>query len=319
MAAGDGTRAPLSTEMLNLFLLLTTSASTAGHGLADGGASIGWKRPERLDATGRDVDYTVFNQTFQGYLAIPNGGTTPPRAAVLIAHQYMGLIDYEKARADEMASNGYVAFALDVYGKGIRCNTSACASAQMQKALSDVPRLRTLINAGAKQLLSLWKDPDPSKLVAMGYCFGGSMVLELARHPAKGASAGLTFAAVSSIHGTLTAYGGEKAAKGEVRTRVQAHHAELDFQGDEGLSAFEAEFKVGVDGSVAIWETHKYAKCEHGWTEPGTPKYRARASIQAHKSTFEFFEMALGFDDPKTDPFPSLPICHEPGGSGGAL
>ena len=61
---------------------------------------------------------------------------------------------------------------------------------------------------------------------------------------------------------------------------AQAHHAELDFQGDAGLATFEAEMKVvGVNGSAAaVWETLKYAKCDHGWTEPGTPKYRARPS-----------------------------------------
>lgn len=69
--------------------------------------------------------------------------------------------------------------------------------------------------------------------------------------------------------------------------------------------------KVGVTNSDAVWETIKYAKCEHGWTEPGTDIYRPRAAVQAHKSTAEFFEMALGLDDPATDPFPALPICQD--------
>ena len=54
----------------------------------------------------------------------------------------------------------------------------------------------------------------------------------------------------------------------------------------------------------------RYAKCEHGWTEPESGKYRARAAVQAHKSTFEFFEMALGNEDPDADPFPTMPFCH---------
>ena len=233
------------------------------------------------------------------------------KAGVLVAHQYMGLIDYEKSRADEMAANGYAAFALDVYGKGQRCTTRECAKAHMDAALSNITRLRTLISAGTTQLLAAFS--DDTKLVAMGYCFGGSMVLDLARHPLKGSSQGVRFAAVSSIHGTLSPYDAP-AARGEVTARVQVHHAELDFQGDAGLSAVEAELKVGVNGTDGIWETTKYAKCEHGWTEPGTAIYRPRAAVQAHKSTFEFFEMALGFDDPAADPFPSLPFCRGPGG-----
>ena len=109
--------------------------------------------------------------------------------------------------------------------------------------------LRGLIRAGANQLLFHWPHSDPTKLVAMGYCFGGSMVLDIARHPGKGASAGLTFAAVSSIHGTLSPYLQETVAKGGLRTRVQAHHAELDFQGDAGLAAFEVRPGTVADAS----------------------------------------------------------------------
>jgi dienelactone hydrolase len=266
---------------------------------------------------------------------MPSSGSI--KAGVLIAHQYMGLIDYEKARAEEMASMGYFAFALDVYGKGIRCTTSACAKSTMDKALADLPGLRGLISAGTKQLLTQASAKFPSvpltsKLVAMGYCFGGSMVLELARHPTKGASDGERFVAVSSIHGTLSAYGGEEPTNGEVVTKVQAHHAELDFQGDGVLTALEAEMKIGMNGTGepafwfpsspfsfftllitvsadATWETLKYAKCEHGWTEPDSPIYRASQAVQAHKSTFEFFALSLGFDDFAGSPFPSLAQC----------
>lgn len=297
-----------------LALILFGFGSAAAHGVADGGMSRGWRRPRApTHVAGTEIDYIVGNTTYQGYFATPKGGCASDRcrAGVLIAHQYMGLGEYEKARADEMAVQGYAAFALDVYGKGVRCNTTACATATMNKALSDIPKLRALISAGSSQLVAHWGSrADDAKLVAMGYCFGGSMVLELARHPSVGASAGLTYAAVSSIHGTLSPYSDEVAAAGEVRTKIQVHHAELDFQGDGALTALEAELKVGVNGTDATWETLKYAKCEHGWTEPGTPIYRAAQAVRAHKSTFEFFEMALGFDDAAADPFPALPLCH---------
>ena len=96
----------------------------------------------------------------------------------------------------------------------------------------------------------------------------------------------------------------------EVTGRVQVHHAELDFQGDDSLTQLEAELKAGVNGTQGLWETAKYAKCEHGWTEPDSAVYRARAAVQAHKSSFEFFEMALGDEDPSADPFPSMPFCR---------
>lgn len=283
------------------------AGGAAAHGLADAGVGSGWTRPPPPPGVMvRDVDYTVDGATYEGFLALPDS-KTPKKGGLLIAHQYMGLIDYEKARAAEFAGMGYTAFAIDVYGKGVRCNTSACASSTMNKAKSDIPKLRGLISAGTQQLLQ--HAPDKGQLVAMGYCFGGSMVLELARHPGKGASDGVTFKAVSSIHGTLDAYSGETAAQGEVHTRIQAHHAELDFQGDGALTALEAELKGGVNGTDAVWETLKYSKCSHGWTEPGTPIYRARAAVQAHKSTAEFFQMALGEEDPEADAFPITPFC----------
>ena len=289
------------------FLLLLSSAYVVAHGDANAAAGQ-WVRPATpATVKGTDLDYQVAGKTYEGYSAIPASGTA--KAGVLIAHQYMGLTEYEKARADEMAKMGYAAFALDVYGKGVRCTTSACASAAMNKALSNITSLRDLISAGTSQLLSHGA-PRPDKLVAMGYCFGGSMVLELARHPAKGASAGVSFAAVSSIHGTLGAYAGETTASGEMTGRVQVHHAELDFQGDGALLALEAELKVGTNGTDAVWETLKYGKCKHGWTEPMSSIYNARAAVQAHKSTFEFFEMALGFYDPAADAFPELPFCQ---------
>jgi hypothetical protein len=94
----------------------------------------------------------------------------------------MGLIDYEKSRAEEFAASGYGVFALDVYGKGVRCNTTDCAKATMNKALSDLPKLRSLINAGANQLLHEWgTGADPTKLVAMG-CTTATLERD-SRHP----------------------------------------------------------------------------------------------------------------------------------------
>ena len=73
---------------------------------------------------------------------------------------------------------------------------------------------------------------------------------------------------------------------GGVLGRVQVHHADLDFQGDGALATLEAELKAGTNGTDGLWETTKYAKCEHGWTEPDSAVYRARAAVQAHKASF---------------------------------
>ena len=198
---------------------------------------------------------------YQGYVSHPaekvqSGGAR----GALVAHQWKGLGDYEKSRADEMAAMGYVAFALDVYGKGVRCNTTACAQAAMQAAMSNVSRLQRLISAGTQQL-TRWA--DATQLVAIGYCFGGSVVLELARHPQRNASAGVAYRAVASVHGVLAPLGAA-AATGEVRARVQVHHADLDFQGDGALASLEAELRRGVNGTDGLWETAKYRSHHRG-------------------------------------------------------
>ena len=166
---------------------------------------------------GAPVEYKYEGKVYEGYVSLP-GQPSNGAPGALVAHQWMGLGDYEKARADELAAMGYVAFALDVYGKGVRCNTAACASAAMKNATADIPRLLGLVSAGTTQLIKA--GANTSALVAIGYCFGGSMVLELARHPLVGASAAVEYKAVSSVHGVLAPL--SKASKsGEVTARVQ--------------------------------------------------------------------------------------------------
>ena len=86
------------------------------HGAADAGVVSGFYAGRHLAGVkGADVDYTVGRSVYQGYLSFPEKPISTPAPGVLIAHQWMGLTDYEKHRADQIAANGYVAFAIDVY------------------------------------------------------------------------------------------------------------------------------------------------------------------------------------------------------------
>lgn len=259
--------------------------------------------------SGTDIDYSFGETTYQGYLSLPAKPAADPPPGVIIAHQWMGLTDYEKSRADEMAANGYVAFAIDVYGKGNRCTEPSCATQMMNNAKANVPKLRSVINAGVKELIA--RAVNTSALVAMGYCFGGSLVLELARHPNSGASAGVTFLAVSTLHGVLSPLGGEPAAEGTMVTHVQAHHAAKDYSGDAGLLGLEAELKSATKDTTTRWQTTKYGKCEHGWSQPGTPVYRPADAMRAHLQTFAFFDEARRGG---AVPNPFAPMCREEGG-----
>jgi dienelactone hydrolase len=189
----------------------------------------------------------------------------------------------------------------DYYGEGERCDEDEdCALAQIDRVTADVPALLGVIRGGVGELLMAGADPE--RLVAIGYCLGARVVLELARHPRVGASEGVAFRAVSSVHGIYQPLGAP-AARGAISAAVQVHHADLDFQGDAGLASLESELKAGVDGSSGEWESIKYAKAAHSFTEPRLAVYRARAALQAHRSSFDFFRMAVGDLDPTTEPY----------------
>ncbi len=126
-----------------------------------------------------DVEYRQGDTALQGYIAYDEA-FEGERPGVLIAHQWMGLSDNEKRRANMLAEMGYVAFAVDVYGKGIRPKTVEEAMAQAGKYRADRPLLRERVAAAVTELR---KNPlvDTERLAIIGYCFGGGAALELAR------------------------------------------------------------------------------------------------------------------------------------------
>jgi len=271
-----------------------------------------WEKPAPPSGvTGSDIDYVVDGETYEGYLAMPPEGMQPV-GGLLVAHAFLGLDEDAKARADQFAGMGYVSFAVDVYGKGNRCAEADCARALMNAAKANETKLKMLLSAGTDQLLAAYGNTD--KLVAIGYCFGGGNVLELARHPGVGASNGVVYKAVSAIHASLDPFY-QPASQGTIVTQVQVHHGQLDPQGDAGLLRLEAELINGTDGSEGLWETVKYAKVPHAWTAPSDHRYNARAAVQAHESSYAFFQKALGNLDPIANGFPlsSCPPVSESG------
>jgi len=256
--------------------------------------------------TGEDVDYDVGGVTYQGYKALPPPGMDV-KGSLLVVHAFYGLSDVEKAYADQFAGMGYVAFAGDMYGKGVRCQRGnfTCGVLMTQMFTGNMERSKTIISGATDALLAL-PGADADRLVAMGYCFGGGVVLELARHPQVGGSSGVTYKAVSAIH-TSTRPFGEAAENSSILTDIQVHHAETD--GDEGLLALEEELRLGVEGTNASWESLKYSNVPHGWTFPSS---YPRQAIQVHHTTEVFFRLALGIVDSTEYSFPLLCSAASP-------
>ena len=148
-----------------------------------------------------DIEYEVDGTTMIGRLALPDGDATRP--AVLIAHEGGGLDDFQKQRAERFAELGYVAFALDYYGgKPLteRAEMGTRLTRYMEPGLS-----RAVATAGLDVLLAQ-PQTDPSKVAAVGYCFGGALVLELAR-------TGADLKAIVGFHPGLTPMRPEDSVK----------------------------------------------------------------------------------------------------------
>ena len=170
-----------------------------------------------LAHTGVDTDYADGKTPLQGYLAGADlKGKVP---GVLIVHQWMGLTDYEKGRADQLAKElRVVAFAADIYGKGVRAKDMKEAGALAGKYKGDRALYQQRVSAA---LAELKKQPnvDPGKVAVIGYCFGGMGALDQARLNAK-------VAGVVSFHGSLDALSpaaSARAAASSLRTPSCIH------------------------------------------------------------------------------------------------
>ena len=207
---------------------------------------------------------------------------------MLICHQWMGLSDNERRRAEDSARLGCVAFALDIYGKGVRPKDPQEAGKMAGGFKADRALLRARVQAG---LDVLRKDPrcNPDKLAAMGYCFGGSASLELARSGAK-------LQGTVSFHGDLSSPTPEDARniKGKV---LVLHGADDPFVPAAQVAAFEDEMRAAA---VADWQVISYGNTLHGFTNPAadgsmmrTAMYNEQADRRSWASMHSLFDEVL--------------------------
>jgi dienelactone hydrolase len=199
------------------------------------------------------VEYKQGDAVLEGYLAYDTA-IKGPRPGVLIVHQWKGLTDYEKKRAGMLAQLGYNVFALDIYGKGVRPQSSQEAGAQAGKYKSNRDLLRLRAQAGLA-VLQKHALTDPKRVAAIGYCFGGTTVIELARN-------GADIAGVVSFHGGLDS---PHPADGKnIKCKVLAlHGADDPHVPAKDLAAFEDEMRQAkVD-----WELVKYGGAVHSFTD----------------------------------------------------
>ena len=228
------------------------------------------------------IDYKDGDAALEGYLAYDDG-FSGKRPGVLVVHDWMGISAETRRRCDMLAGLGYVAFAADIYGKGVRPANAQEAGAQAGKYKGDRVLYRARLNLALEQLR---KSPlvDGFKIAAIGYCFGGTGVLELAR-------SGADVKGVVSFHGGLDSLHPEDAKNIKGRVLI-LHGADDPFVPAADVAAFQDELrKAGVD-----WVMVSYGGAVHAFTNPGAGSdnskgaaYNARADERSWKAMRDFF------------------------------
>ena len=230
------------------------------------------------------VEYKQGDTVLEGYLAYDDS-YSGKRPGVLVVHEWYGLGQHAKTKAEELARLGYVALAADIYGKGVRPqNNEEAAKTAGQFRGEDRQLLRARALSGLNELK---KQPlvDPKKTAAIGFCFGGSTVLELAR-------SGADVSGVVSFHGGLSTPHPEDAKN--IKAKVLAlHGADDPFVSAEEVKAFQEEMRQAkVD-----WQFISYGGAVHSFTNPdaGTDNskgaaYNPSADRRSWQAMQDFFK-----------------------------
>ena len=206
------------------------------------------------DIKTENVTYNGGGATLEGFLAY-DAARAGPRPGVLVVHEWWGLDDYIRDRARKLAALGYSALAVDMYGAGKRADNPQDAGALMNGVLGDMQQGMARFEAG-RQALASHAATDRSRIAAIGYCFGGAVVL----HAAK---TGMDLAGVVSFHGSLGSM--HKPRKGEVKARVLVCHGGADqFISDDEVKNFKQE----MDTAGANYRFIVYEGALHGFTNP---------------------------------------------------
>ena len=231
------------------------------------------------------IDYQDGNTLLEGYMAYQDSGK--PKPAVLVAHDWSGRRELACKAAERVAELGYVGFALDMYGKGVfgADGDTEKNGALMAPFAQDRALLRRRINAALHVVRQL-PQVDVTRVAAMGYCFGGMCVLELAR-------SGADVRGVISIHGIFAS---GHMANEKIKAKVLCLHGHDDpMVPPQQVLAFETEMtQAGVD-----WQIHVYGGTMHAFTNPkannpdaGTV-YNQTAANRAYQSLANFFTEIL--------------------------
>ena len=233
--------------------------------------------------TTKTISYQHDDVNLEGFLAYDDS-IKGKRPAVLVVHEWWGLDDYARSRVEQLAGMGYVAFALDMYGKGKVTQHPSQAGEWMNQVRSNVYQWQQRAIAGLEVLK---KDPrtDPNRIAVIGYCFGGATVQQLAY-------GGADIRGVVSFHGSLLLPMTEQIKK--INAKILICHGAADpfAQAGEVEQYIAAMERAGLDYKIII-----YGGARHSFTNPGADKvgmdalkYSKSADLRSWSDMKLFFE-----------------------------
>lgn len=242
----------------------------------------------------RDIDYTDGTTTMKGLLAYDDA-VTAKRPGVLVVHEWWGHNDYARDRARQLAGLGYTALAVDMYGDGKTADHPKDAGTFAGEAMANLERAEARFRA-AMQALQDHPSADADQIAAIGYCFGGGVVLHMARR-------GVPLKGVASFHGSL---GTETPAQpGAVKAAILVcNGADDSFVTAEAIEAFKKEMAdAGADMKFV-----NYEGATHSFTNPGATavgekfglplRYDAKANQASWQDLQDFFDKIFGSNSP---------------------
>jgi len=214
---------------------------------------------------GEPVEYTSGNVVLKGYLAY-DPSVQGKQPGVLVVHEWWGHNEYARKRAEMLARLGYTALAVDMYGEGQQAEHPEDAT-KFSKEISDNMDMKIARFMAAMDFLKKQESVDPARIAAIGYCFGGAVVLDMAR-------TGMALRGVVSFHGGLKT--NNPARPGAVKAKILVCHGEEDsFTTAEQIASFKQEMSEAKADFKFI--TYKFAK--HGFTNPESDSYAQKFNI----------------------------------------
>jgi dienelactone hydrolase len=225
----------------------------------------------------KTVEYRQGDAVLEGYLAYDDS-VKEKRPGVLVIHEWKGLGAYEKSRAEQLAALGYVAFAADIYGKGVRPATGELAAAEAGKYRGgDRTLLRSRAAAGLEKLAS-FPQADPKRLAVIGYCFGGTAALELARSGAD-------------LRGAVSFHGGLKTPVPADAMKIRGKVLVLHGADDPHVPPAEvADFQQEMRLAKVDWQMISYGGAVHSFSNLNSgndPSKGAAYNEKADKRSWE--------------------------------